>query len=174
MRVSAVMLMLAFSAFSVPAVATVSPPQVGIKVINDLPTPLPFPFDRQADAHANVEAAFARAQHSGKRVLIHLGGNWCADCRILVAVMDLPEVKAFVERHYEVVAVDVGHFDRNLDIARRFGLERIVDVPTIIIANPDGKLVNIGDASEMSDARHMTPQGIADWLARWAGPGAHE
>jgi thiol-disulfide isomerase/thioredoxin len=168
------MLVLAFSAIAVPALAAVSPPQVAIREIDDLPTPLPFPFDRQADAHVIVDAAFVRAQHTGKRVLIHLGGNWCADCRILIAVMQLPEVKAFVERHYEVVAVDIGHFDRNLDIPRRFGVERVVAAPTIIIAEPDGTPLNLGDASEMSDTRHLTPQGIADWLARWAAPGAHQ
>ncbi len=170
MRLSVVMLVVTLSAIAVPSVAALSPPQVGIKEIDELPTPLPFPFDRQADANANLDAAFVRAQHSGKRVLIHLGGNWCVDCRILVAVMQLPEVTAFVERHYEVVFVDVGHFDRNLDIPRRFGLEHIDAAPTIIIVDPDGTSVNVGDASEMSDARHMTPQGIADWLARWAAP----
>ena len=31
--------------------------------------------------------------------------------------MDLPEVKAFLDEHYVEVTVDVGRFDRNLQVA---------------------------------------------------------
>jgi len=41
-------------------------------------------------------------------------------------------------------------------------------VPSIIVAEPDGTFVNKNDMSALEDARHMTPQGIADWLAQWA------
>ena len=41
-------------------------------------------------------------------------------------------------------------------------------VPSIIIAEPDGTFVNKNDMSALEDARHMTPQAIADWLAQWA------
>jgi thiol-disulfide isomerase/thioredoxin len=169
MRFSVVMFVAAFAAFALPAGAAAPPPEVSIKDIDDLPMPLPYPYDKSADARADVDAAFARTQHNGKRVLIDLGGNWCADCRILAGIMQLPEVKAFIERHYEIVAVDVGHYDRNMDIPESFGIDRFV-LPTIIVADPDGTPVNVSDASELSDARHMTPQGIANWLARWAEP----
>jgi thiol-disulfide isomerase/thioredoxin len=164
------MFVVAFIFLVLPATAAVSPPEVKIQQISDLPTPLPYPFNEKADARADVDAAFVRARHNGKRVLIDLGGNWCADCRILAGIMQLPEVEAFIDMHYEVVTVDVGHFQRNFDIPRDFGIERVVDVPMIIIADPDGGSVNVSDASELSDVRHMTPQGVADWLARWADP----
>ena len=48
--------------------------------------------------------------------------------------------------HYEVVAVDVGRFNRNLQIPARFGItKRLEGVPTLLIATPDGKLVNGGN-----------------------------
>jgi len=36
-----------------------------------------------------------------------------------------------------------------------------------LIATPDGKLVNAGHVSAIEDARHMSPQALADWLAQW-------
>jgi hypothetical protein len=156
---------------SVPASAGVTAPRIAITDLKQLPTPLPYPYDERADADAQVAAAFARARMNGKRVLIDLGGNWCADCRILDAVMDLPEMKPFMAAHYERVTVDVGRFNKNLQIPARWGQGKLEKgVPMIIIAKADGTAVNISNAADLESARSMTPQGIADWLARWAGP----
>jgi thiol:disulfide interchange protein len=115
-----------------------------------------------------VDAAFARARKDGKRVMIDLGGNWCADCRILAGLMDLPEMRAFLASHYELVSVDVGRFNRNLQIPARFGITtRLEGVPAILVATPQGRLVNAGRVSAIQDVRHATPQEIADWLAQW-------
>ena len=156
--------------FGLPVQAGVRPPDVSIKGIGDLPLPLPFPYDKAADAHADLDAAFARARHDGKWILIDLSANCCADFRILSAIMHLPEVSGFIQQHYEYVAVDVGHYDRNMDVPRHYGIDDLV-LPTVIIADVNGRAVNVSNASELSDARHMTPQGIANWLARWAEPG---
>src|SRR5262249_7968247 len=76
-------------------------PKVRIATLADLPIQEMRPYDETANADAAVNAAFARAKKSHKRVLIDLGGNWCGDCIILDNVMQLPEVKRFVETHYE-------------------------------------------------------------------------
>src|SRR5579864_8096359 len=91
-------------------------PRVGIASLDGLHQPLPLPYDESADAARQVAQATARARAEGKKLLIDLGGNWCPDCRVLAGVMALPEVAAFVRRHYVVVTVDIGRMDRNLDI----------------------------------------------------------
>ena len=133
-----------------------------------LETPLPTPYDEHADADAALAATVERAKADGKRVLIDLGGNWCTDCRILAAVMALPELKAFVAKHYDVVVVDVGRMNKNLQIPARYGVTKLVGVPTVLIVEPNGKLVDETNSADLADARSMNPQGIADWLARWA------
>ena len=144
-------------------------PHLAIAAMADLPVVERQPYNESADAEAVVAAAFARAKTSGKRVLIDLGGNWCGDCIVLANIMQLPEMKPFVKKHFEVVTVDVGRFDKNLSIPARFGIvKRLEGVPSVIIAEPDGTFVNQGNVSALSDARHMTPQSVADWLAQWA------
>jgi thiol-disulfide isomerase/thioredoxin len=150
--------------------AGVPAPRVLVRSLAALPTPLPFPYDEKASAEAAVNAAFERAKKSGKRVLVDFGGNWCPDCRILAGVMDLPAVKSFVETHYEVAAVDVGYFNRNLPVVNRMGVQKLRGVPTVVIADAAGCLVNVTNSAELANVRAMTPQGIADWLARWAEP----
>jgi thiol-disulfide isomerase/thioredoxin len=151
------------------AMASVAPPKVQVQSLGDLPVVVMSPYDEKANADAVVNAAFARAKKDGKRVMIDLGGNWCTDCIVLANVLELPEVKAFVDAHFELVSVDVGRFDKNLQIPKRFGIvKRLEGVPSLLIADPDGTLVNKGHVSALADARSMTPQGIANWIAQWA------
>jgi thiol-disulfide isomerase/thioredoxin len=152
-----------------PAAAAPShAPHVAIASINELPRPLPAPYDASADAHAQVEAALARARRSGKPVLIDFGANWCADCRVLAGVLELPEMKAWVGQKFELVQVDVGQFDRNLDIAKRFSRTPMQAIPAVFVIDAKtGKLRNGGAELALGDARTMSPQAIADWLAKW-------
>ena len=154
-----------------PAEAATAP-RMKLASLADLPVVTKHPYDEHADADKAVAAAFARARASHKRVLIDLGGNWCGDCLVLANLMELPELKTFLHAHYEIVSVDVGRFDKNLQIPARFGItKRLEGVPSILVVEPDGKtLVDAGHISALADARHMTPQGLADWLAQWAKP----
>ena len=140
-----------------------------IATMEQLPVVLMQPYDEAANADAAVAAAFARAKKSHKRVLIDLGGNWCVDCVVLANFVELPTIKRFVTAHYEWVAVDVGRFNKNLQIPARFGItKRLTGVPTLLIVTPDGKQLNQDDVFAVSDARSMTPQALADYLAKYA------
>lgn len=153
------------------ALAAVPAPRPSIANLAELPVVVNAPYDEKADADSVVAAAFQKAKTTRRRVLLDLGGNWCPDCIILANFLQLPEIKAFVARHYVVAAVDVGRFDRNLQVPARFGYTtRLKGVPTVLIVEPDGTLVNGGDVFAFTDARHMTPQALADYLARWAAP----
>ena len=153
---------------SSPAGAATAP-SVSIQSFSQLKLPLPYPYEEKADANAMVAAAKASAKAHGKLLLIDLGGNWCGDCRVLTATMDLPELKAFVDAHYEVVTVDVGRFDKNLQIPAHYGItQRLEGVPALLIVNPrSDALLDAGHVAALADARHMTPQALADWLAQW-------
>ena len=152
------------------APAAVAPPRIQAQSFDALPKPLPLPYDYNADANQAVARARARAKGSGKLLLIDLGGNWCPDCRILAGAMELPDFDRWMKRHYEVVTVDVGRFNRNLQIPARYGLtERLKGVPSVLIVDPKtDRLLNPGATPELADARHMNPQALANWLAKWA------
>jgi len=161
---------LGFIVIATPVAAQIAAPALSVTAAENLPTPLPYPYDENADAMADVDAALARARESGKRVLIDLGGNWCPWCRILSGVMDLPEMKPFIETHFEVVMIDIssaqGRIDRNLEVPQRFGVGEIAGVPWMIVLESDGALLH--SSYEVTDENHEQPQEMADWLASWA------
>ena len=159
----------ALAVAAAPALAAVPPPRVKAQSFEQLAKPLPLPYDEQADGAAAVAKARARARATNRLLLVDLGGNWCLDCRILAGTIELPEVKAWVRRHYEVVTVDTGRHDKNLGIQSAYGLADQKAVPNLLVIDPrTGKLLNRGEAISLGEASLMRPQQMADLLAKWA------
>ncbi|WP_422785775.1 thioredoxin family protein [Rhizorhabdus argentea] len=156
--------------FLAPAlqVAARSPAKAPKVADSQIVRPLPLPYDVDADAEAQLRAALAKAKAGNKLVLIDLGGNWCLDCRVLAGVMDIPALRAFIAKHYELVSIDIGRMDKNQQIPERYGILRLKGVPALLIVDPQsGKLINKDRIFALADARSMTAQALADWLAKW-------
>ncbi|MEF8762179.1 thioredoxin family protein, partial [Stenotrophomonas sp. A3_2] len=67
-------------------------------------------------AHAQVDAALADARRTRRIVLLEFGANWCADCRILAGVFAMSALRDWMASRFLLVQVNVGRFDRNMDI----------------------------------------------------------
>ncbi|WP_321325558.1 thioredoxin family protein [uncultured Parasphingorhabdus sp.] len=110
------------------------------------------PFEQEANASALIDAALARALSSEKRVIVVMGANWCHDSRGLAGWFAEPRFAAMLQDKYELVYVDVGYKDRNIDIARRFGIKSIEGTPTVLILSADGVLLNRKSAPKWRNA----------------------
>ena len=152
-----------------PPAAAATAPRLAITSFEQLPQPLSLPYAEGADGDGPVAAALARAKRTHKLLLIDLGGNWCLDCRLLAGTIAQEPLKGWLAKRYEIVTVDVGRFDRNQQIPARYGLTgRLAGVPAVLIVDPKrGRLINAGHVTALADARSMTPQSLADWLASW-------
>jgi thioredoxin-related protein len=127
-------------------------------------------FNPKADAKAEVNAALASAKANGKYALIVLGANWCHDSRALAGWFSSPRFAAMLGERYELVYVDVGMRDRNIDIARRFGLKGVKGTPTVLIVDGNGKLLNKKDAPTWRNASTRSEGAIYRALAEFTAP----
>jgi len=132
------------------------------------PTAPPPPYDEAADAKADIAAALTAAQGDGKYVLLDFGANWCPDCIALATFFEDPEIRAFLDAHYHVVSIDVGEWDRNLDIAEQYGNPIEAGIPAVVILNPDGDIVTTTNDGAMANARSATKEEILAYLQKWA------
>jgi len=126
------------------------------------------PFDAAADAAALVDDALARAAENDQRVLLVLGANWCHDSRGLAGWFAEPRFAAMLAAKYELVYVDVGHRDRNLDIAGRFGIKTIKGTPTVLVLSSDGALLNRTSAPKWRNAASRSEDDIFAYFDRFA------
>lgn len=98
-------------------------------------------YDEAADARKEVAAALLRAKKENRRVLIQWGANWCGWCRWLAGTMRTnAEVSKKLSYEYDVVHVDVGRFDKHMDLAKELGAE-FKAIPFLTILGSDGKAV---------------------------------
>jgi thiol-disulfide isomerase/thioredoxin len=157
------------AALTLAAGAHAAPVDGPPRVTTRLTAPLPLPYDESADAPAQLAAAIDRAKAGGKFVLLDFGGNWCPDCRIVAGTLALDDVKPVLDRTFEVVMIDVGRLNKNLGLAAGYGV-KLSAVPTIIILDSQGHVMNSGNPSALSDARTMSTQAIVDTIFGWIKP----
>ncbi|HIO66681.1 MAG TPA: thioredoxin family protein [Planctomycetes bacterium] len=109
-------------------------------------------YDEAADASLDIANALARAKKDNKRVIVVYGGNWCGWCIKLDRVFKKGAVGRTVRYEYEVVKVDIGHFDKNLEIVEKYGADlKKNGVPFLTVLSGDGKVIanqNTGDLEE--------------------------
>ncbi|TAH35564.1 MAG: thioredoxin family protein [Planctomycetota bacterium] len=122
-------------------------------------------YDTKADARADIAAALAKAGEENQRVLIQWGGNWCGWCvklnDILTKDQDLGHELLY---EYQVVHVDVGQFDKNLDLAAQYGARIQDGVPFLTVLGADGKvLANQETGGFEVDGRH-DPKKLLEFL----------
>jgi ketosteroid isomerase-like protein len=124
-----------------------------------------YPAD--ADARADIKSASERAAIGRKRVLLVFGANWCYDCHVLDLAFHRPDF-ASVMAGYEVVHVDLGEDEtKNADVVKQFDATLDKGIPTLVVAESDGKLVVSQKNGEFEDARSMTPGAVLEFLNKW-------
>jgi len=134
----------------------------------------PRPFDRDADAAAQIDAALAEAEQDGKRALIVFGANWCHDSRGLARKLrDEAALSALIDQHFALAYVDVGVRNRNLDQLARFGLDGPYGTPTLAIAEPDGALLNAATAHDWRAVNNAGAADIYAYLAAFSAARPH-
>ena len=67
---------------------------------------------------------------------------------------------ALMSEEFKVVKVDVGRFDRNLDIANAYGNPIKKGIPAAVIVASDNRVLYATRAGELADARSMNADGI--------------
>jgi thioredoxin 1 len=124
-------------------------------------------YPASADAKAEIAEAVHRATGAHKRVLIVFGGNWCYDCHVLDEAFHSAEISPTMEKSFELVDVDIGQMDKNLDVAKQYDVPLDRGVPAIAVLESDGKLLFSQKRGEFEAARSMAPEDILDFLNKW-------
>lgn len=134
-----------------------------IVVIADTP-----PYNESADAKAEVRQALADASRAHIPVLIIFGANWCPDCRALDTALKSPKNTELMAKSFKVVKVDVGRFDRNLDLANSYGNPIKKGIPAAVIVSASNKVLYSTSGGELANARTMSETGIYDFFSKAA------
>ena len=126
------------------------------------------PYDEAANAKEQIQAALKKAKAENKSALIVFGANWCGDCKMLDIEMREGELARLVNDRLVVVKVDVGKFDRNVDVAARYGNVIKKGSPSVAMLRADGSVAYQTDGGELADARKMGRAGVTTFFGAMA------
>lgn len=134
---------------------------------------LPQPTERRnlypenVDAKKEIAEALANAKKTHRRVLLIFGGNWCYDCHVLDAAFHSKEIAPTLDLNYVVVHVNIGEYDKNLDLADKYEIPLKKGVPAAAVLKGDGTLVVSQKNQEFEKARSMTTDAVLAFLEKW-------
>src|SRR5437764_3432599 len=124
------------------------------------PAPAQGPYDKAADAHKDIEAALRQARADDGLVLLDFGANWCLDCIILSRLFEDKTVRPFLDDNFHVVPIDVGNWNRNLDLSRQYGRPIENGIPALVILTASGDVIASTKNGALADARTATARQV--------------
>ena len=122
------------------------------------------PYNEAADAKADIRQALAQGRKTATPVLVIFGANWCGDCRMLDTAMKTGKSAPLIRQEFKVVKVDVGKFDRNVDVAAAYGVPLKKGIPAAVVLSPEGKVLHATRSGELADARSMGDDGVYEYF----------
>ncbi len=127
------------------------------------------PYNETADAKLEIKHALAEAATAKTPVLVVFGANWCSDCKMLAAAMKTGASAPLLARDFKIVKVNVGQFDKNLDVAKSYGVPLEKGIPAVVIISPSNEILYATREGELSDAQKMGDKGIYEFFKKVTG-----
>jgi thioredoxin 1 len=124
-------------------------------------------YSDSADAHADIAQALHSAMQEHKRVIVDFGGNWCADCQVLDIYFHQQPNLAILEKNFELVHVNIGHYDKNLDVVEKYDVPIKHGVPLLMVLDAHGRVLYIQRDRQFEKMQMVTPASVTEFLNQW-------
>jgi len=119
----------------------------------------PRPFDGQADSKGMISTALADMP-ADKKLLLTFGANWCSDSRKLAAVYEQQPLAGLLGQNYDVIFIDVGQRNNNMQLAADYNVPVMGGIPSIALVSKDGEVTFSSKATDLNNADKMSEQDI--------------
>jgi thiol:disulfide interchange protein len=121
-------------------------------------------YSETANPTADIAAALVRARQEHKRVILDFGGNWCGDCQFLDIYYHQSPNAELLAKNFIVVHIDIGHMDKNVDVAKKYKVPISKGVPALAVIDAHDNLLY---SEREKEFEHTTPAAITAFLNRW-------
>ncbi|HZE79901.1 MAG TPA: thioredoxin family protein [Candidatus Polarisedimenticolia bacterium] len=127
--------------------------------------PNPQLYKADANAAQEIRQALAAAGKQHKNVLLDFGGNWCLDCHVLDNAFHQPRIAPLLNSNYVLVHVDVGKYEKNLDLAKKYHVDLEKGVPSLAVLDAKGNVLYA--TRDFERARVMSEEDVIQFLDKW-------
>jgi thioredoxin 1 len=125
-------------------------------------------YSDTADPHADIAQAIKTATAQHKHIILDFGGNWCGECQVLDIYFHQQPNLSLLENNFVVVHVDIGHMDRNTDVAAKYDVPIKRGVPALAVLDEHGRLLYSQKNKEgEAMVRSTDPASVTEFLNQW-------
>ena len=126
--------------------------------------PLPLPYDGKVYDVNDLNKFIDNSINSSKQPIIIFGANWCPDCRIFSGTMDIPKINSYINKHFEILYIDVKRYEINMELMEEYGIPSAEGIPRVLVFDKNKNLINNSNTTEWRTARDRTSQEIFDFF----------
>jgi thioredoxin-related protein len=131
-------------------------------------------YDADLDVSQAIETARSNTKQKHKRILLMFGANWCPWCQRLHHLMESNfKIKNLLAEHYELILVDLGKRDRNMDIDALYGQPNKLGIPVWVLLDKEGSILKTQETGcwefgQKSKRKGHDPEKVIAFLEHWA------
>jgi thiol:disulfide interchange protein len=131
---------------------------------------LPSKFDPSRDAAADVASALSLAKAQRKRVIVDVGGEWCAWCHIMDRFIAAnADVRSVLDANYVWVKVNFSRQNPNEALLSRW--PKVAGYPHLFVLDANGTLVRSQNTGELERGKTYDKDLFVAFLRQYSGAG---
>lgn len=117
---------------------------------------------------ADLAASLDAARLSNRQLLVVLGANWCHDSRALASRLFEEPLSTTINKHYEILFVDVGYLEKGKDVITSLGVPVYYATPTVLIVDPvSRRVINAQNRHQWGDAASIGMQESVEYFQQF-------
>ncbi len=127
-------------------------------------------YDPKRDPFADGRKAIINAQTTQRRILIELGGNWCAWCKKMDRfIKNNKKIKKKLYENFVVLKVNVSDENDNHEFLSSF--PKTFGYPHFFVSGRDGSVLFSKDTAELLENGQYSEKRFLEFIERWRDDG---
>ena len=123
-------------------------------------------YDPMKDPFNDLETAISKTTHSGQRIILEVGGEWCIWChRLEEFINQNGELKEALHKNYVVVKVNYSEENKNEKFLSQY--PKIDGYPHIFVLDADGSLLHSQNTGELEAGKGYDFDKVMTFIAMW-------
>ena len=129
-----------------------------------LTTPLPLPYDGKVYSVNDLNKFINTTIQSDKQPILIFGANWCPDCRIFSGTINIPKIKSYIDKNFQILYIDVKRYEINMELMEEYGIPSAEGIPRVLVFDKNKNLLNNSNTAEWRTARDRSSQEIFNFF----------